>query len=65
MRRERPGNTLQSTALVHEVYLRLQKQGRVKFENRSQLIAICAQLMRQILVVSATALGQLGKVLPH
>jgi RNA polymerase sigma factor (TIGR02999 family) len=54
MARERAGNTLQSTALVHEAYLRLQKQDRVKvFENRSHLIAICAQLMRQILVESA------------
>jgi len=41
---------LQSTALVHEAYLRLEKQGATKFENRAHLLAICAQLMRQILV---------------
>jgi RNA polymerase sigma factor (TIGR02999 family) len=50
LRRERPNHTLQSTALVHEAYLRLQRQGGVKFENRSHFFAICAQLMRQILV---------------
>jgi RNA polymerase sigma factor (TIGR02999 family) len=50
LRRERPDHTLQSTALVHEAYLRLEKQGVVKFENRSHFLAICSQLMRQILV---------------
>jgi len=41
---------LQSTALVHEAYLRLVKQSGKKFENRAHFFAICAQLMRQILV---------------
>jgi RNA polymerase sigma factor (TIGR02999 family) len=50
LRKERVDHTLQSTALVHEVYLRLQKQADQKFENRSHFFAICAQLMRQILV---------------
>lgn len=50
LQKERPGHTLQSTALVHEAYLRLQKQGTVNFENRPHFLAICAQLMRQILV---------------
>jgi RNA polymerase sigma factor (TIGR02999 family) len=50
LRKERPDHTLQSTALVHEAYLRLEKQGVVKFENRSHFLAICSQLMRQILV---------------
>jgi RNA polymerase sigma factor (TIGR02999 family) len=50
LRKERNGHTLESTALVHEVYLRLEKQGTAKIENRSHLLAICAQLMRQILV---------------
>ena len=50
LRKERPNHTLQSTALVHEAYLRLEKQGATKFENRAHLLAICAQLMRQILV---------------
>jgi RNA polymerase sigma factor (TIGR02999 family) len=50
LHKERPGHTLQSTALVHEAYLRLEKQNGVRFENREHFLAICAQLMRQILV---------------
>jgi RNA polymerase sigma factor (TIGR02999 family) len=50
LRKERAGHTLQSTALVHEAYLRLMKQGEPQFENREHFFAICAQLMRQILV---------------
>jgi RNA polymerase sigma factor (TIGR02999 family) len=50
MRGERPDHTLQSTALVHEAYLRLEKQGAGEFKDRSHFVAICAQLMRQILV---------------
>jgi RNA polymerase sigma factor (TIGR02999 family) len=50
LRKERSGHTLQSTALVHEAYLRLEKQGAAKIQNRAHLLAICAQLMRQILV---------------
>ncbi len=50
LKKERREHTLQSTALVHEAYLRLEKQGPVKIENRAHLLAICAQLMRQILV---------------
>ena len=50
LRKERPDHTLQSAALVHEAYLRLEKRGEVRFENRSHFLAICAQLMRQILV---------------
>jgi RNA polymerase sigma factor (TIGR02999 family) len=53
LRRERPDHTLQSAALVHEAYLRLAKQGSNEFENREHFLAICAQLMRQILVESA------------
>ena len=49
LRKERPGHTLQSTALVHEAYLRLEKQG-AQLQNREHFLAICAQLMRQILV---------------
>lgn len=47
---ERSDHTLQSTALVHEAYLRLQKQGAPKFENRAHFLGVCAQLMRQLLV---------------
>jgi len=48
--KERPDHTLQSTALVHEAYLRLEKQGAAQLKNREHFLAICAQLMRQILV---------------
>jgi RNA polymerase sigma factor (TIGR02999 family) len=50
LRKEHLGHTLQSTALVHEAYLRLQKQEQVQFENRAHFFAVCALLMRQILV---------------
>ena len=50
LQKERPGHTLQSTALVHEAYLRLEKQGAAPFQNREHFLAVCAQLMRQILV---------------
>ncbi len=50
LQKERHGHTLQSTALVHEAYLRLEKQGAAQFQNREHFLAICAQLMRQILV---------------
>lgn len=50
LQKERADHTLQSTALVHEAYLRLEKQGAPKFENRAHFLAICALLMRQILV---------------
>jgi len=50
LRQERSGHTLQTTALVHEAYLRLAKQGPAHFENRAHFFAIAAQLMRQVLV---------------
>jgi RNA polymerase sigma factor (TIGR02999 family) len=50
LRNERPNHTLQSAALVHEAYLRLVKQEHMRFENRAHFLAVCAQLMRQILV---------------
>jgi len=50
IQKQRPDYTLQSTALVHEAYLRLVKQGKGKFQNKAHFFAICAQLMRQILV---------------
>src|SRR4051794_34703265 len=49
-RRERAGNTLQTTALVHEVYLRLIDQKRVQWQNRAHFFAIAARLMRRVLV---------------
>ena len=50
LRRERLDHTLQSTALVHEAYLRLIRQDTHDFENRAHFFAISAQLMRQVLV---------------
>jgi RNA polymerase sigma factor (TIGR02999 family) len=50
LRKERPDHTLQTTALVHEAYLRLSDQGPFETENRAHFVAIAARLMRQILV---------------
>jgi RNA polymerase sigma factor (TIGR02999 family) len=50
---ERPEHTLQTTALVHEVYLKLIDQRSVDWENRAQFFALAAQAMRRILVDSA------------
>ena len=50
LRRERPGHTLQPTALVNEAYIRLVEQEQQNWENRSHFFGICAQVMRQILV---------------
>ncbi len=48
--RERPGHTLQTTALVHEAYLRLAEQRQVDWKGRAQFFGIAARLMRRILV---------------
>jgi RNA polymerase sigma factor (TIGR02999 family) len=48
--RESPGHTLQSTALVHEAYLRLIDQRRVRWQNRAHFFGIAAQMMRRIMV---------------
>jgi RNA polymerase sigma factor (TIGR02999 family) len=50
LRRERPDHTFQSSALVHEAYLRLIGINPPEFESRNHFFAIAAQLMRQILV---------------
>ena len=50
LRRERPGHTLQPTALVHEAYLRLIRPGEATPQNRAQLFAMAGRLMREILV---------------
>jgi RNA polymerase sigma factor (TIGR02999 family) len=49
LQRERPHHTLESTAVVHEAYLRL-VEGGVEFQNREHFFAVAAQVMRQILV---------------
>jgi RNA polymerase sigma-70 factor (ECF subfamily) len=48
--RERPGHTLQPTALVHEAYLRLIDQRRVDWRNRAQFLGLAAGMMRRILI---------------
>src|SRR5678816_2275044 len=53
--RERPGHTLQPTALVHEAYLRLSEQREVLWKNRAQFLAVASQMMRRILVDRARA----------
>lgn len=50
LRRERPGHTLQSTALVHEAFVRLTGNALPQWEDRAHFFAIAARLMRQILV---------------
>src|SRR5262245_55184774 len=56
MRRERPGQTLQATALVHEAYLRLAKAG-TPWTDQKHFLCIAARSMRQILVERARARG--------
>lgn len=55
LRRERPGQTLQATALVNEAYLRLMRDKRHPWQNRTHFFAIAANSMRQILVERARA----------
>ena len=50
LRRERPDHTLQPTALVHEAYLRLIDQSRVRWQNRAHFLGIAATMMRRILI---------------
>ena len=60
LRRERRDHTLQPTALVNEVYLRLVDQRRAVWQNRAQFFAIAAQMMRRILVDHARG-GHMAK----
>ena len=57
MHNERAGNSLQTTALINEVYLRLVDLTNVAWQERAQFFAICAQVMRRILVDAARARG--------
>ena len=61
MASERPGHTLQPTALVHEAYLRLGSAAGFKFENRAHFFAAAAEAMRRILVDSARRHRQLKR----
>src|SRR5437879_9437486 len=53
MKRERPGHSLQTTALVNEAYVRLVDYERMQWQNRAHFFAVSAQLMRRILVERA------------
>jgi RNA polymerase sigma factor (TIGR02999 family) len=53
MKRERPGHSLQTTALVNEAYMRLVDYKRMQWQNRAHFFAVSAQLMRRILVEHA------------
>jgi len=57
MRRERPGHTLQTTALVHEAYMRLAGSESLEIHNRKHFFAVASQQMRRILVDHARAAG--------
>jgi RNA polymerase sigma factor (TIGR02999 family) len=55
LRRERPGQTLQATALVHDAYLRLLQDSQLSWQNRAHFFGIAARSMRQILIERARA----------
>jgi RNA polymerase sigma-70 factor (ECF subfamily) len=55
MRSERPGHTLQATALINEVYLRLVAAGSLEIQNRGHFFAVASQQMRRVLVDHARA----------
>ena len=55
LRNERPGHTLQPTALVHEAYARLVKQDQPDYRSRAHFVAVAAQVMRQVLIDHARA----------
>ena len=50
MRRERPGHSLQTTALIHEAYVRMVDAPQMRWQNRAHFFAVCAQVMRRVLV---------------
>jgi RNA polymerase sigma factor (TIGR02999 family) len=67
MARERDGHTLQTTALIGEVYVRLVKVNEVEWQDRAHFFAVCAQLMRRILTDFARSHGyqKRGAGAPH
>ncbi len=58
IQRERQGHTLDATALVHEVYLRVVDLGRVGWQDRAHFFAMCARIMRRVLVEHARHHGR-------
>jgi RNA polymerase sigma factor (TIGR02999 family) len=67
MRAERQGDVLQTTALIHEAYLRLVAVNGVRWQNRAHFFALSAKLMRRVLVDAVRARGarKRGGDLPH
>ncbi len=65
MQGERAGHTLQTTALVNETFLRLVRSRQVRWQDRAHFFAICAQLMRRILVDFARRHRKGGKSQPR
>jgi len=65
LRGERPGHTLQPTALVHEAYLRLLRQGQTTWHNRAHVLGFGARIMRQILISHAIANSRLKRGGPN
>jgi RNA polymerase sigma factor (TIGR02999 family) len=66
MRRERPGHSLQATALVNEAYMRLVGYRRMQWQDRAHFFAVAAQVMRRILVEHARRHNQKrGGDVPH
>jgi len=61
---ERPGHTLQPTALVHEAFLRLVEQDHADWQNRAQFVGVAGQLMRRILVDHARGRRALKRGIP-
>ena len=64
---ERPGHTLQTTALIHETFLRLVDIERVEWRDRAHFLAVCAQFMRRILIdfARSRAYQKRGGAAPH
>jgi len=61
MSRENEGHTLQATALIHEVYLRLVEFPNARWQDRAHFFAVCARLMRRILIDFARSHGSLKR----
>ncbi len=61
MSRESEGHTLQATALIHEVYLKLVEFQNVRWQDRAHFFAVCARLMRRILIDFARSRGCLKR----
>jgi RNA polymerase sigma factor (TIGR02999 family) len=61
LRQDRPGHTLQATALAHEAYLRLADQNDVQWQNRAHFLAVAAQAIRRILTDYARMHGRMKR----